>query len=141
MLDIKPKPETSPWLTPYLTVRDVSESLNYYEAAFGFKRGESIPGPDGRIVHAEMHYKDLMVIMLGPEGAYGNVAKTPTTTSVPSPVSLYVDCENGDEVCKRAKTFNVTVKSEPTDMFWGDRVCQFLDPDGHAWSFATKTAE
>jgi PhnB protein len=29
----------------------------------------------------------------------------------------------------------------PQDMFWGDRMCNLLDPDGHSWSFATNVAD
>jgi uncharacterized glyoxalase superfamily protein PhnB len=29
----------------------------------------------------------------------------------------------------------------PQDMFYGDRVCTLVDPDGHIWYFATNVAD
>ena len=41
------KPDNMPWLTPYLTVKDAKASLAFYEQAFGFEPGMTLPAADG----------------------------------------------------------------------------------------------
>jgi hypothetical protein len=48
---------------------------------------------------------------------------------------LYVkDC---DAAYRRAVDAGAKSRSEPADMFWGDRVAAVVDPYGYSWSFAT----
>jgi len=42
---------------------------------------------------------------------------------------------------KRATAAGAVSKSPPQEMFWGDRVCQLTDPDGHSWTFATNVGD
>jgi len=130
------KPCGMPWVSPYLTVKDAGASLAFYESAFGFTTRNVNKGPDGSIMHVEMTWKDG-VIMLGPEGAYGGLTRSPSTSGVLSPVHLYVYCEDVDALFGRAVAAGVTVDFPPSDMFWGDRACKLTDPDGHSWNFAT----
>lgn len=134
-----PKQEGYSWICPALTVRDPGKAQAFYEKAFGFTPGQSVPGPDGKIMHAEVRYKD-MTIMLGPEGM-GQPCRTPATTKVEAPMALYVYVEDVDALCARAKQTEATVRMEPNDAFWGDRVCQLVDPDGYVWWFGTNVAE
>ncbi len=137
-----PKPANMPWIIPYLTVRDPAATLMFYEKAFGFESSPDMcmKGPDGRIMHAEMRFRDG-VIMFGPEGCPGQDTRTPATSGVTSPVSLYVYCEDVDNLAERARSAGAQVIAEPADMFWGDRICSVVDPDGHRWTFATNVAE
>jgi PhnB protein len=134
------KPADTPWIVPYLVVKDADKSLDFYARAFGFVKRSAMAGEDGRIVHADMTYRDL-VIMFAPEGGYGSAAKCPAALGAPSPVTLYVYCEDVDALCKRAEAAGAQVAMPPTDMFWGDRMCSLIDPDGHAWNFATHLGE
>ncbi len=129
-----PRSEGMPWVSPYLTVRDAGAALAFYASAIGFQRRNALED-GGRVVHAEMIYRD-MVIMLGPEGAFGGFAKAPASGGFHSPVNLYVYCEDVDNLFKRALACGARVIFPPTDMVWGERVCKLLDPDGHVWSFA-----
>ena len=63
-----PKQNNMPWLTPCFTVKDVDASVAFYQKAFGFEKRFSMPGADGRTMHAEVAWHDG-VIMLGPENA------------------------------------------------------------------------
>jgi uncharacterized glyoxalase superfamily protein PhnB len=129
-----------PWLSPHLTVRDAAAAIDFYQRAFGFAKKNAVTGPDGQILHAEMTWQDA-VIMLGPEGAYGNLTKAPVTSGVPSPVAIYLYCDDVDAVYARATAAGAMAVFPPQDMFYGDRVCKLLDPDGHSWHFATSLAE
>ena len=90
------KPENCPWLMPMLTVKDVLKSLDFYEQAFGFERGMTMPDEQGTLAYADMLYKGMQVIMMMPEGAWGNQTKTPATSTIESAVTLYVYCDDVD---------------------------------------------
>ncbi len=133
------KPDNMPWLTPCLTVKDVDAAVAFYEKAFGFEKRFSMPGPDGRTLHAEVAWHDT-VIMLGPECAE-RACKSPASTGVRPSNSLYLYCDDVDATFKRATAAGATVESPPVDMFWGDRTCSLIDPDGYFWGFATNVAD
>jgi uncharacterized glyoxalase superfamily protein PhnB len=135
------KPDSCPWLMPMLTVTDVMASLDFYEKAFGFTRGMTMPDEEGRISYADMLYKGMQVVMMMPEGAWGSQARTPVSSAVESPVGLYVYCDNVDELCKQAGSAHAEIVNEPETMFWGDRTSCIKDPDGHTWTFATHVAD
>lgn len=134
------KPARTPWLSPYLTVRDSDRTIAFYQKAFGFEVRMKMPMPDGRTGHVEMTYQDAL-IMFGPEGGFGGVCKAPVSLGAPSPVSLYVYCEDVDALHARAVAAGCTSDLPPTDMFWGDRMCKLTDPDGHVWIFATNVGD
>lgn len=135
-----PRPKGAPWLIPYLTVRNAEASIDFYQRAFGFEKTDALLSPEGKILHAEMSWRDAK-IMLGPEGAYENPNKAPATTNHPCPISLYLYCEDVDALFARAKEAGAPVLGEPQDMFWGDRTCRLGDADGYTWSFATHAAD
>jgi uncharacterized glyoxalase superfamily protein PhnB len=142
MPDRPAKPPHMPRLTPYLMVRDPQASLGFYQKAFGFEPRSDmvIKGPDGKIMHAEMAFHDG-VIMFGPEGACDPPIHSPATIGRPSPVGLYVYCEDVDALYQRATGAGAKSDMAPQDMFWGDRMCGVTDPDGHRWNFATNVGD
>ena len=133
------KPAGTPWLSPYLTVKDSDAALDFYQRAFGFEKKFAFQGPDGRTAHAEMVYRDAL-IMFGPEGA-GGECKAPATLGVQPPVALYVYCDDVDAIYRRATAAGAKSIKPPEDMFYGDRVCELADPDGYSWWFGTNVAD
>lgn len=82
------------------------------------------------------------LIMFGPEGKDPSCAvRCPATSATPSPVNLYVYCDDVDALFARATAAGATPMMPPQEMFWGDRICQVADPDGHSWTFATNVAD
>jgi uncharacterized glyoxalase superfamily protein PhnB len=134
------RPEGCPWIMPYLIVKDADRALAFYEKAFGFTKKLAMPDEAGKTFHAEMTYHD-MLLMFAPEDQPWSPAKAPATSGVASPVSLFVYVEDVDAACRRAEAAGAVVQQPPTDMFWGDRMCKLVDPDGHVWSFATHLGE
>ena len=136
-----PKPDNIPWITPSLTVRDIPRSMKFYQQAFGFDIGMSMPDDSGEIAYADMQYKGAMAAMLMRRGSWGSDIPTPKDAQLASPVSLYVYCDDVDALFAQAKAAGATIASEPEDQFWGDRTASFTDPDGHSWNFATRVKE
>ena len=60
----KNPPENMPRITPYLLYEDVGAALEWLGKAFGFSERMRLPGPDGKINHAEMELADGLVMML-----------------------------------------------------------------------------
>jgi uncharacterized glyoxalase superfamily protein PhnB len=127
-------------MAPYLVVRDADAALKFYQAAFGFEKKMVVPGPNGKTGHAEMVWHG-MVFMFSPEGSPGCPAKSPVTSGVPAPIGIYVYCDDVDALFRRATAAGAKAIKPPQDMFWGDRICQLEDPDGHSWSFGTNIAD
>ena len=133
------RPKGAPWISPYLTSRNVEASLDFYERAFGFTKKDTLMSPEGKVQHAEMTFQDGLV-MMGAEGAWSPM-QAPATSGHPCPINLYVYCEDVDALHARAKAAGAKITGEPQDMFWGDRVCMITDLDGYPWTFATNVGE
>jgi PhnB protein len=134
-----PCPAGFPWVSPYLSVKDADAAIDFYQRAFGFEKRMAMPGPNGKTAHAEMTWKDG-VIMLGPEGP-NHPCKAPVTLGIQSPISLYVYCEDVDAQFARATAAGAKGVLAPENKFYGDRVCSVTDPDGYTWYFATNVAD
>jgi uncharacterized glyoxalase superfamily protein PhnB len=134
------KPADMSWVSPYLVVKNAEAALDFYQRAFGMEVKTAMPGPDGKLLHAELRYKDC-VIMFGPETSPGCRAKSPGTTGNASPLGLYLYCEDVDALYNRATAAGAKGMQSPADQFYGDRVCHVIDPDGYDWAFATNVAD
>ncbi len=130
------RPARAAWVSPYLAVKDPLATIAFYERAFGFSSRCAMPGPDGTIMHAEMTWNDG-VIMFGAERAFDGACRSPATSGVESPVSLYVYCDDVNALFARATEAGAKAALPPQDQPWGDRMCRLIDPDGYAWYFAT----
>src|SRR5262245_50989614 len=60
---VKPVPEGYHTVTPYLVQNDTKRALEFYTKAFGAETKTSMPGPGGRIMHAEIKIGDSMIFM------------------------------------------------------------------------------
>ena len=128
----KNPPENTPRVTPYLYYQDVAAALRFLADAFGFREKLRMPGPDGKIAHAEMTLGDGLVMMGCPGAEYQNPKRLGQTTQ-----SLYVYVDDVDAHCARAKQAGAKIIDEPEDQFYGDRRYGAEDPEGHHWYFAT----
>jgi len=131
---VKAKPEGYHTVTPHLIVRGGAKALEFYRAAFGAEETVRMPGPDGRLMHAEMRIGDS-VVMLSDEFPEQGSKSPQSLGGCSGGIFLYVD--NVDAAFKRAVDAGCAAKMPPTDMFWGDRFARLTDPFGHAWAMAT----
>jgi uncharacterized glyoxalase superfamily protein PhnB len=127
-------------VSPYITVLDVDKSVNFYKKAFNFQVKELAPGEDGTTWHAELLYKDQL-IMLGKQGAYNATSESPLASGIESPISLYLYCEDVDAFYERAMKEGAQSVDAPENMFWGDRMCRLKDLDNYIWCFATHSSK
>jgi PhnB protein len=131
---VKPIPEGYHSLTPYLAVEDASKAIDFYKEAFGAEETIRMPGPDGKIAHAELQLGDSR-LMLSDPFPYSNV-RPPSERGGPTG-SVFMYVEDVDATFEQAQRAGAEVVSELEDMFWGDRFGTLSDPFGHVWSVAT----
>jgi PhnB protein len=130
---VRPIPEGYHSITPQLTCRDAASAIDFYKAVFGATELMRMPGPDGKIMHAELKIGDSR-FMLNDECAGVAVAPDP---SVGHSSSLFVYSEDVDSLYNRAVEAGAKADMPLNDMFWGDRFGKFTDPFGHQWGVAT----
>ena len=127
-------PENMPRITPNVFYDDPAQALEWLSKAFGFETRTSMPGPDGRIIHAEMKVADSVIMMSPTSGS--DAWKSPKSLGGSVTLGLYVYIDDVDAHCARARGAGATIASEPEDMFWGDRTYVVEDLEGHRWTFA-----
>lgn len=120
---------------PYLCCDGAADAIAWYGEVLGAQEVFRIPGPDGRLGHAELTIGDGTV-MLADEWAEGGVL-APTTIGG-TPVTLMLWVTDVDAVFARAVEQGATAVREPADQFYGDRTGQFLCPWGHRWNVYTQ---
>ena len=127
-------PEGHHSISPYLVTRGADRAIEFYKKAFGAQELGRMPGPDGKIMHAEIRIGDS-VVMISDEFAQTRVSSPPPAGAIPMRLMLYV--EDVDSVFKQAVAAGARADMPPQDMFWGDRYGKVVDPFGHRWDLAT----
>ena len=136
--NVNPIPQGYHTVTPSLMVRGAEQALDFYRKAFNAEETLRMPGPDGKIMHAEFRIGDS-VMMLGEEMPDMG-GKSPQSLGG-SPVSFFIYLENVDEAWQRALKAGAKQVMPLADMFWGDRAGCVDDPFGHHWWLAQHVAD
>jgi PhnB protein len=127
-------PEGFSTVTPHLNVRDAARALDFYKRAFGAVETVRMPGPGGKILHAEIKIGDSHVFLADEMPDLGS--RSPLTIGgTATALCLYVD--DADAVFNQAVAAGAQVKMPLADQFWGDRYGKLADPFGHEWAVAT----
>src|SRR5712671_5456462 len=132
---VKPVPEGFHTVTPAIVVRDAAKAIDFYKKALGAQELMRMPGPDGKIMHAELKIGDS-IIFLNDEGPQMVHVKSPQTLGA-STCILNVYVPNVDELFKQAIAAGGKEIMPVADQFWGDRYGTFVDPFGLNWGIAT----
>jgi len=135
---VKPIPAGYHTVTPYLACGDGAAAIEFYKKAFGAKEKVRMPGPDGKVGHAEVEIGDSRIMLTGEYAAMNflsPVSRGGTTVTI----HLYVkDC---DALTARAVKAGATLLRKVEDQFYGDRMGTVQDPFGHVWHLATHLEE
>jgi len=135
---VKPIPAGYHTVTPYLACGDGAAAIEFYKKAFGAKEKVRMPGPDGKVGHAEIEIGDSRIMLTGEYAAMNflsPVSRGGTTVTI----HLYVkDC---DALTARAVKAGATLLRKVEDQFYGDRMGTVQDPFGHVWHLATHTED
>ncbi len=125
MAKVQPVPKGYHSVTPFLSIKGADQALEFYKRAFGAVEKFRSPGPDGKIMHAEVTIGDSTIML-------SEALREP-----PSVSSMYVYVPDADKAFARAVKAGAKVKVPLADMFWGDRYGSVSDPYGNTWAIAT----
>lgn len=130
----KPVPEGLHTLTPTLAVDGAAEAIDFYKEAFGAKERMRIPGPEGKIGHAELEIGDSVLMLAD---VFPQFRLMPPRQLGATTMGLFLYVEDVDAVVQQAVGAGAEITMPVQDMFWGDRFGQVTDPFGHVWQVAT----
>jgi PhnB protein len=125
-MPVEYKPKDYHTVTPYLIVDGAAQLIEFMVDVLGGTEMLRLPGPDGRLGHAEVRVGDS-VVMLADASTPGDV--------MPAMLHLYV--EDSDALYKRAIERGAASLREPKTEFYGDRMAGVQDALGNKWYFAT----
>jgi PhnB protein len=124
---VKPVPDGYHTITPHIILDDAAKA----------------PGPGGKIVHAEVTIGDSVFMLsdeIAPMPGQPGVYKSPKGAGLCTG-ALFLYVPDVDAAFGRAVKAGCNVRTPVTDMFWGDRYGQVIDPFGHTWGLATHTED
>jgi PhnB protein len=125
-MSVEFKPAAYHTVTPYLIVDGAEGLLAFVVDVLGGTEMMRLPGPDGRLGHAEVRVGDSVLMLADvPPSGEATVAM----------LHLYVP--DSDATYKRALAAGATSLREPTNEFYGDRISGVQDVFGNKWYFAT----
>lgn len=137
-MQVKPIPDGYHTATAYLIVKDAASALEFYKKVFGATELMRLPGPGGKVMHAEMQFGDSRIMLADEFPEMG--ARSPHAFGG-SPVSMHLYVEDVDARFKKAIAAGATEKRPVKDQFYGDRSGTLVDPFGHVWTIATHTED
>lgn len=137
-MGVKAKPDGYHSITPYLITHDAPAAIEFYKKAFGATELMRLPGPGGKVMHAEIKIGDSP-IMLADEFPEMGIHSAMSLGG--SPVSLLIYTENVDAMFAQALAAGATEKKPLADQFYGDRSGTIGDPFGHSWTIASHTED
>lgn len=133
-MPVKAIPDGYHSIQPYLYIRGADHAIEFYQRAFGATTLVHMPGPEGRVMHAEMRFGDS-VIMMADEAPERGICSPEYYKGAPFSLALYV--EDCDATYYQAIAAGAKSVREPADQFYGDRSAGVLDPFGFQWYIAT----
>ncbi|WP_291413869.1 VOC family protein [Actinophytocola sp.] len=127
---MKTIPDGYTTVTPWLISKDTASELEFIRAAFGGQELARVESEDGSIGHAETRIGDAVVLL------FDAPADWP-----PTPCVLRLHVEDAEETYRRARAAGAEAVTEPTELFWGDKVGRVRDPLGNLWWIQQRVAE
>jgi PhnB protein len=122
---------------PMLICRDAAAEIDFCTAAFGAAELARRTGPGGEVVHATLTIGGSLVMV---HGDVASLASRGPLADGRSPVVVYLYVGDVDSVIGRAAGAGARVLVSATNQPWGDRMGRIIDPAGHVWNVAARSA-
>ncbi|HUK30022.1 MAG TPA: VOC family protein [Candidatus Acidoferrum sp.] len=132
------KPEQFHTLTPNLVSNNASGAIEFYKRVFDAKVLVNMPGPGGKVMHAELQIGDSKLFINDTMSAAGIHGPEPGRSN---PMYLHIYVEDVDSVFNSALAGGAREDMAVQDMIWGDRYGKLTDPFGQQWGIATHKEE
>jgi PhnB protein len=131
MAAVKPIPDNYPRVTAYLAIDGAGDAIEFYKKIFGAQERFRMPGPDGKLGHAEIQIGDSVIMM---SDAFPEMGSVDPKKLGGTPVTLSVYVADVDKTFKDAIKAGAKETQPVEDKFYGDRGGTFDDPWGHRWN-------
>ena len=130
--------QTNSCVIPTLRYHNGQAAIEWLRAAFGFEAQLIIPDETGAVAHAQLVYKNGM-IMIGAatNNEFHELVKSPFESGGVGSQSVYTLVDDVDEHHRKAVAAGAKVVIEPRDEAYGGRGYSCMDPEGHVWNFGT----
>ncbi len=131
---VKPIPDGYHSVTPYLIVDGAVRAIDFYKRVFGATELMRMPGPGGKVGHAEIKIGDSPIMLADehPEMGFRGPRSLGGT-----PVTMLLYFKDADAVFGKAIAAGAMEMKPMQDQFYGDRSGTIMDPFGHIWTIAT----
>jgi PhnB protein len=125
-MPVKPVPDGYHTVTPYLTVADAAQQIDFLQKAFNAELKHAMKDERGNIRHAEVQIGDSPIMI----GQARDEWK-------PRPMSFYLYVADCDALYKSALVAGAKSLQEPATHFYGDRSAGVEDRQNNYWWLAT----
>ena len=124
-----------PGIVPYFGYRDASAAIDFLTDVLGFEVLSRYEGPDGAVMHAELHLGDGIVML-------GSLPPDAPSDGTPGALGTYVVVDDVEAHHAHALEAGLearggTVVYGPQDTEFGTRRYRLRDAEGFEWSFGT----
>lgn len=134
-MSVSPIPPGCNSVNAYLVMDDCKAAIAFYAKAFNAEPGVHMAGPDGQgTMHAEIKIGNSTIMLVDESPQWD---KRSAKSLGGSPVSLHLYVEDADAVFQQAVAAGCEEVVPVSEMFWGDRYGQVVDPFGLTWGIAT----
>ncbi|OPA74190.1 glyoxalase [Paenibacillus selenitireducens] len=126
-------------ITPFITVKNPSEAIEFYKTVFNARVKDITEYPDGNgdkiIAHAELDFGNGFLQLGAANPAY-NLVLPPDEDNACYSLGIYVI--HVDQVIENAVARGAKVREPVISFVSGDRFGSILDPFGVRWSIMTR---
>jgi PhnB protein len=134
MAKVKAIPEGYHNVTSYLVVDGAAKAIDFSKKTFGAVEKMRMPGPGGKVGHAELTLGDSMIMLADEHPEMGHRGPHAYNGSA---ITLMVYVPDVDATVKTAVANGAKVIRPLENQFYGDRMATLEDPFGHHWHVAT----
>lgn len=127
-----PIPDGFRTLTVHLTVNGAADYIEFLKRAFNAVEVSRMPGPGGKIMHAQVRIGDAVLMLNDNFPEFGS-----DFSKAPWPFTLHLYVRDADAAFAQATGAGCKISMPLADQFWGDRYGVVDDPFGVRWSIAT----
>lgn len=122
------------FISPALYYRDAHAALEFLQRAFGFRCRLVVPDDKGGVAHAELTYRDSVVMLSSAKADKGWLSPL-DMGGVNQTLAVIV--EDPDAHYQIAREAGASIVRELADEVYGGRGYEVRDPENHAWYFGS----
>lgn len=122
------------FISPGLYYRDGHAAIDFLVRAFGFRLRMMMPDEQGGVAHAELTFRDSVVMLSSAKPDLGWVSPLDLAGHHQT---LSVVVEDVDAHYAQAVAAGAVIKRALREESYGGRGYDARDPEGHAWYFGT----